>query len=263
MNPIGFVLPVASLGVGALLTRPRRGFFPSALHDSSLPDELNQTNAEAQFDNPEAVVPQVTIEEIHQDELEITDHPVENGTTISDHAFKRPERCVIRCGWSNSPSGPTSLVSQAVSLGATLVGPAVGLISAIAPTIQAAQSILTGNAVNQVRVIYDQLLGLQRSREPFDILTSKRSYKSMLFESLATTTDEKTENSMVITAVCKQVIIVTTQTIQVPINPQAQAAPEETTPTQDTGTLQLAPAPNFQPGPITDGPGRDFSEIER
>lgn len=230
MNPIGFVLPAASLGVGALLIRPRRGFFPSG--DAG---------------PVEPIIAQATIEETHQDELDITDHPVEQGSTISDHAFKRPERVIIRCAWSNSPSGPTSIVSQAVSLGATLISPVVGLISAVAPTIQAAQSILTGNSIDQVRSIYKILLALQASRIPFDILTAKRSYTSMMFESLSTTTGEKTENSMILTAACRQVIIVTTQTVQVPINSSAQALPEETTPIQNTGTLQLAPAPNYQP----------------
>ena len=229
MNPIGFVLPAASLGVGALLIRPRRGFFPSADGGPVQP-----------------IIAQATVEEIHNDELDITDHPVENGTTISDHAFKRPEKVTIRCGWSNSPSGPTSLISQAVSLGATLAGPVVGLISAIAPTIQAAQSVLTGNSVSQVRDIYKQLRDLQATRVPFDILTGKRAYTSMLFESLICETNEKTENSLMITAVCKQVIIVTTQTVTVPINTKAQAFPEKTTPVQNTGTLQLAPALNYK-----------------
>ncbi len=229
MNPIGFVLPAASLGVGALLLRPRRGFFPSADQGPVEP-----------------IVAQATIEEVHTDEVEITEHPVEQGTTISDHAFKRPERVIIRCGWSNSPSGPSGLVSQAVSLGATLVSPLVGLVTAVGQTATAVQSILTGNSVDQVRDTYRRLRELQASRVPFDILTGKRAYSSMLFESIVVETTEKTENSLIVTAVCKQVIIVTVQTVSVPINTQAQAMPEKTTPTQNSGTLQLAPALNYK-----------------
>ena len=36
------------------------------------------------------VIPDVVIEEAHRDELIITQHPVEKGATITDHAFARP-----------------------------------------------------------------------------------------------------------------------------------------------------------------------------
>lgn len=42
----------------------------------------------------------VAIEETHHDELEITNHPVDQGAVISDHAYKRPAELVIRAGWS-------------------------------------------------------------------------------------------------------------------------------------------------------------------
>jgi hypothetical protein len=44
--------------------------------------------------------PKVWIEEQHRDQLAITEHPVEQGTTISDHAFRRPAECTIRVGWA-------------------------------------------------------------------------------------------------------------------------------------------------------------------
>ena len=45
---------------------------------------------------------QVTIEEVHMDELVITEHPVEQGASITDHAFKKPAELLLRLGWSNS-----------------------------------------------------------------------------------------------------------------------------------------------------------------
>jgi hypothetical protein len=44
--------------------------------------------------------PRVWIEEQHRDQLAITEHPVEQGTTVSDHAFRRPSECTIRLGWA-------------------------------------------------------------------------------------------------------------------------------------------------------------------
>ena len=44
----------------------------------------------------------ITIEEEGTDELTITEHPVEQGAAISDHAYKEPARLRIRAMCSNS-----------------------------------------------------------------------------------------------------------------------------------------------------------------
>src|SRR5260363_275132 len=45
------------------------------------------------------IVPNVVIEEVHQDALTITEHPVEQGAAIADHAYVRPAEVVMRCGF--------------------------------------------------------------------------------------------------------------------------------------------------------------------
>ena len=47
------------------------------------------------------LVAEVTIEEDADDVLEITQHPVEQGAAITDHAYKRPAEVRMRLGWSN------------------------------------------------------------------------------------------------------------------------------------------------------------------
>lgn len=36
------------------------------------------------------IIPDVTIEEVHTDEIELTQHPVQQGAAITDHKFKKP-----------------------------------------------------------------------------------------------------------------------------------------------------------------------------
>lgn len=36
------------------------------------------------------IIPDVVIEEIHTDDMEVTQHPVQQGAAISDHAYKKP-----------------------------------------------------------------------------------------------------------------------------------------------------------------------------
>lgn len=62
------------------------------------------------------VIPNVVVEELHRDELVITDHPVERGAMISDHAFKRPAEVEMRCGWSDSGAGPGFVIQVYQSL---------------------------------------------------------------------------------------------------------------------------------------------------
>lgn len=54
------------------------------------------------------IIAEVTIEEQHRDDITITEHPVEQGAPIADHAFKRPPEVIIRVGWSQAKSGDLS-----------------------------------------------------------------------------------------------------------------------------------------------------------
>lgn len=198
---VGIATAVVQLGLESLLVKPRRGIGP--------------------------FVAQVTIEEIHTDELEITDQPVEMGARISDHAFKRPAEVVIRCGWSDSPSNS---------------GVFDGLIGAVTGTIAGVGAFFGGQDVTQSRAMYEKLLALQATREPFEVYTGKRVYKNMLIKSLRVTTDKSSESSLMVTAVLRQIIIVTTRTLIVGAPPEDQASPAETAAPEDAGEQQLEEA---------------------
>jgi hypothetical protein len=176
-----------------------------------------------------SIVAHVTMEEVATDELQITEHPVELGANITDHAFKKPADLIVRCGWSNA------------SL-AGVLGGVKGLVSA-----------LTGGDAfgsDYVSSVYNQLLALQESRIPFDVSTGKRLYTNMLMRSLGVTTDEKSEYTLMVTAVFKQVLIVQTQATTLPPRDD-QAQPQSTAETSDAGVKQVAqsfPAPGgWQP----------------
>ncbi len=163
----------------------------------------------------------VTLEEDASDELTITRHPVEQGARISDHAIKEPAQVTIRAGWSNATlSGLISAAGQLLSGGG-----AGGLFGS-----------------DYVREIYAKLLKLQSDREPFEVVTGKRKYQNMLLRSLRQTTDQTTENVLVVTATFEEIIIVETQAATLPVA-ERQAEPEKTDPPQPMGTKQLAPAP--------------------
>ena len=58
------------------------------------------------------VFPDVVVEEVHHDEMNITQQPVESGAPVTDHAFMMPVRVEIHCMWSDS--GQSAGYSKAV-----------------------------------------------------------------------------------------------------------------------------------------------------
>lgn len=165
-----------------------------------------------------------TLEEIHSDTLQTTEHPVELGAAITDHAYKRPCEVVIRCGWSNSTLS--------------------SFISVISSLFSGSMS-----ASDYVSSVYSKLLALQESRVPMDITTSKRQYSNMLIAGLQVTTDQRSSAVLMVQATCRQIIIVKTQATTLPAK-EDQANPASTAGIEDTGFKQCRPATPMSGGAV-------------
>lgn len=158
-------------------------------------------------------IPNVIIEERHDDFIAITEHPVEEGAAITDHAYKEPARLLMRVLWG---SGASSYIG-----------------------------LLFGQAFTTTQEAYNALLNLQQSRQPFDVVTGKRSYANMLLERLTVTTDIDTENILEVMASFQQVIIVGTLTINLQgLNLQNTSIPSKLNAVKNKGTKQLVTTVN-------------------
>lgn len=143
------------------------------------------------------IIPDVVVSEKHSDALEITEHPVEVPTNtgddssgagyIADHAYRRPSEVTMEVGFS----GGGSLLDF---LNTSAAGISLGL---------------------SPREVYQNLIDLQRLRQPFDVVTGKRQYKNMLIRTLDVTTDKTSENVLMATLTLREVI--TTQTASVSV----------------------------------------------
>jgi hypothetical protein len=164
---------------------------------------------------------QTTVESVHTDTLHVTEHPVESGAAITDHSYKRPAEVTLRCGWSNA------------SLKA-LLGIVTGWFAGGTMT-----------KADYVSGIYSQLLKLQESRDPISITTPLRQYDSMLITSLQVTRDQKTGFMLMVTATCREVLIVSTSSATLAPK-ESQADPASTAEVEDVGAQQATagtPAP--------------------
>ena len=140
----------------------------------------------------------IVVEEVATDKLEITQHPIQKGAAISDHAYKKPAQVVIKS------------VSSEADLGKPL------------------------------DELYNQLLELQALRMPFDVITGKRNYKNMLFETLSNTTDAKNEHVLTITATLQEVIIVSISSTTIAPR-SSQKSPGKTGGTENAGNKKTEP----------------------
>lgn len=143
-------------------------------------------------------IPDVVITEKHSDVLEITEHPVERPTSaaagssadgagfVADHAYRRASELVMEVGFS----GGGSLFDMVNTSG-------IGISAGTSP-----------------KEMYSQLLELQRSKKPFDVVTGKRLYNNMLIRVLDVTTEKNTENVLMVTLTLREVITTQTQSIK-------------------------------------------------
>lgn len=88
------------------------------------------------------------------------------------------------------------------------------------PTQFSCQIFFAANTGLSLRQTYQDLLDLQNSRVPFEIVTPKRVYTSMLIATLSSTTDKTTENCLAIRLACEEIIVVKVNTVVVPRSSQ-------------------------------------------
>ena len=100
--------------------------------------------------------------------------------------------------------------------------------------------------------IYQALLALRDTRQTFDVYTPKRMLGSMLFGNITVTTDETSENALMVRARFQQVIIANT-TASTSAN---QQFPQQTNDESNMGNVLLQPAslPGLTPIGTVAGP---------
>lgn len=144
----------------------------------------------------------VIIEEQHTDEVEITEHPVERGAAVTDHAYLKPATLSIKGGVSDASAKATTGDRRSVTA-------------------------------------YQALLKLQAKREPFDVVTGKRVHRNMLVKSLNVVTDANTERVLIFTAELQEIRIATVRAVSVPRSRHRHAA--KTVAPVNKGQVQAAP----------------------
>ncbi len=149
------------------------------------------------------LAPDVTLDEQLMDSVSVTDHPVEIGAPISDHAFTNPSEVMLRIGFTESKGFLAQFLGR--------------------------ESATPSEA-------YQRLQDMMREREPIDVVTSRRAYTEMLITALSVVTDDRTFNILSVNVKLRQVLRVATSVTE--LKPEAQALPEKTGEVSNKGTRQ-------------------------
>ncbi|MGM7759738.1 MULTISPECIES: phage baseplate protein [Yersinia] len=159
------------------------------------------------------LVPSVIIAEKHQDALEITEHPVDVGAAVNDHAYKRAAEVTMEVGFAGGGSLLDFVDTSTIGLS-------------------------LGKSPEEV---YQELRDLQESRQPFDVITGKRKYSNMLIRGIEVTTDKTSENVLMCVLTLREVIMSQTESVTVADKENMQEG-VSTSAMQNTGTKAPAPA---------------------
>lgn len=123
----------------------------------------------------------------HQSTLTITEHPVETGATISDHAFINPRQLTIQIGMSDVAH---DIIGDKFSQGNS-------------------RSITA----------YQELKNLQISRMPFQVITRLDTYDNMLIKRMDTADDYTTRWGLKVVIELIEIYIAIVQTVKVSARP--------------------------------------------
>lgn len=148
-----------------------------------------------------SLIPDIVVREVGRDTLITTDHPVETGAAISDHAFKMPAEIEMVLGWSDS----------------------------------------TGGYVGYSEEAYELMLQIQAQRQPITVSTGRRNYRNMLPVGIQQTRDEKTASVLMCSMRLREINIVSTQTTSAPKSAQANPAKTGSTADAGTQQLKTGP----------------------
>ena len=143
----------------------------------------------------------------HTTTLRATEHPVQNGASIVDHAYMLPARLTLEIGMSDCMD-------------------------------QFVNGQFSSNMSKSVSA-YQILLQLQSDRQPMDIVTRLNDYSNMIIESIHAPDDVKTRDGLRCTVMFREIMMADVATVLASARPQASTAPAATTvqPTIPSGSI--------------------------
>ena len=179
-----------------------------------------------------------TVEENHLLSSQVTQFPIEDGSTISDHIIKKPFKLTMNCIVSDNPINSTDLIqSSALGLSSNLFGGTAVLGAGIAAKIGG--DLLAKDRNKLSKNAKEMLEGFQKDGILLTISTSLEVYSNMLIENIAIPRTPQTALSLTFSIVLIQVTIVSKELVTVDLStldPEVEGAADEVNQGRQTAT---------------------------
>lgn len=144
------------------------------------------------------------VREMHLAELEVTDHPVESGVDITDHARERPEELTIEGIISDTPLNAAQAARANAKAGPSLQPPTVAPLG----------------RPGLAQAAYEELRRIKARRELITVTTKLHTYQNMMLVSLEVPRDGQSGDALRFTVRLRQVRVVSAQTASVSLEPR-------------------------------------------
>lgn len=156
---------------------------------------------------PQTLTIDAALKITHDSEANPTEHPVEEGSKISDHIQVETPTVTIEGIITDSPLGLLSIAAGALTSGARAVAlkQAGGLGAAAGALVGGSIGSLLNTSSNKVRDSYLLLRELQIQRVTFTLITSLQTYSNMVLQKLSVPQEPEWGNALKFTITLKQI----------------------------------------------------------
>jgi hypothetical protein len=166
------------------------------------------------------------ISERHDGEVDVTEHPVEKGANITDHARPKPWVVTIEAIISNTPIDKEQNTRIISSRGFTIE--------------TSAQQEYPQGTVGYVETAFQKLISMRDACEFMTVVTELRTYRNMILTSLTVPRDNKTGDAIKFTVAFKEILTTEILTKQVKVAKSSQGKKQDlgkqaTKPTEASG----------------------------
>lgn len=138
------------------------------------------------------IVIDATVSEEHMSSCDVSDNPIEGGADVADHVQMKPAQLTIEGVISDTP------------LGYAIIGNIQNLVRSI--------TTLFG-ASSRSQDAFDAMIELQKSRQPFTVITSLKRYTNMILVELSVPRTAQTGGAIHFRATMREVFIAQTQEV--------------------------------------------------
>lgn len=140
------------------------------------------------------------IDEDHTLNFRVSDHPLQDGSTISDHVHKEPAEVTINCLFTNHPIKKMSEVSE------------------VTFKDDYATSEVKSTLTNKALENFEKVVALAKKREPVRLVTALQVYPKMIITSIKAPRDSKTGSAVKFTMTLREITTVSLKTTTMDYN---------------------------------------------